>query len=617
MDRRIEDYALLADGRCAALLGRDGSIDWLCWPRFDSDPAFAALLGEARNGHWQIVPAEPVQRVTRRYETDTLVVRTDFECGDGCLRLTDFMAAGTPEPCLVRIVECVSGRVSLRMRLAARDDADAGPPVFAPTPGGATLASAGTPMRFLSDLPLTHEAGALTAFSAVRAGKRMVFALCHGETPSFDLGAASLALHDTLRHWRRWIAPFDDHRTRWPQAVRRSLLTLKALIYRPSGALIAAPTTSLPEAPGADLNWDYRYCWLRDASFALEALIEAGFHGEALAWRDWLLRTLGPAPGRLHVMYCVDGATVPHERCVAALDGWRGAQPVRIGNQAARQYQLDVYGEALDCLFLARKAGLETTPEEAALEAHLVRWLIEHHGERGSGIWESRGHLRHYTLSRVMAWVALDRFISHWCDAGPGDGDALVQRAIALRRALYEEVCAHGWDPQRRAFVRCYGETALDASVLLLPLVGFMRADDPRMASTIDAIRAELDDDGLIRRWAREEHRTAHGAEDGTGGQAPGEGAFLACSCWMADCLYMRGDEEAACRQFERVLAVANDLGLLSEEYDTREQRLAGNFPQVLTHLAVVKTALLLSGTAQGHRSARSPRTASKERYMR
>jgi len=591
MSRRIEDYALLADGRGAALLSRDGAIDWLCWPRFDSEPGFAALLGTAENGHWRVAPVESAHGVGRRYEDDTLVVRTDFECNGGCVRLTDCMAVDTPEPCIVRMVEGLRGSVSMRAILHPRADADAPPPVIVPEQAAFTVRTATGAMTLRADVPVRVRGHALEAAFALRAGTRVVFTLCHGEAPGIDPVTAALVLQDTRRHWRRWIDGFDARRTHWPQAVRRSLLTLKALIYRPSGAMVAAPTTSLPEAPGGSLNWDYRYCWLRDASFALEALIEAGFHSEALAWRDWLLRTLGETLDTFHIMYGVDGERVPRERSVHALAGWCGARPVRIGNAAATQYQPDVFGEALDCLYLARKAGIAAVDGEAALEARIVRWLLDHRNRPGSGIWESRTTPRHFTTSRVMAWVALDRFVSHWRDAGPGRGDALMQQAIALRRALHDEVCARGWHAGRGAFVRGYDDTALDASVLLMPLVGFLRADDPRMSATLDAIRAELGDGGLIRRWRR-------------GGEAPDEGAFLACSCWMADCLYLRGDEDAACRQFERVLAVANDLGLLAEEYDVRARCLMGNFPQALTHMAVVKTALLLSGTAKRHRSA-------------
>ncbi|MCG5072324.1 glycoside hydrolase family 15 protein [Paraburkholderia tagetis] len=591
MSHRIEDYALLADGRGAALVSREGTIDWLCWPRFDSEPSFAAMLGTSENGHWRIAPAEPAHSIGRRYEEDTLVLQTDFECRGGCVRLTDFMAVDTPEPCIVRMAEGLHGSVPMRSVLYPRADADAPPPVIVPERGAVTVRTPSGAMTLRADVPLAVHAHALEASFVLRAGTRAVFMLCHGEQPGVDTTAAPLALQDTRRHWRRWIDGFDDSRTHWPQPVRRSLLTLKALIYRPSGAMVAAPTTSLPEAPGGSMNWDYRYCWLRDASFALEALIEAGFHGEALAWRDWLLDTLGETLDTFHVMYCVDGGHVPRERNVSALTGWRGARPVRIGNAAATQYQPDVFGEALDCLYLARKAGIPPVEGEAALEARIVRWLLDHRRRTGSGIWESRTTPCHFTSSRVMAWVALDRFISHWRDAGPGRGDALMQQAIALRRALHDEVCTHGWHAERGVFVRGYADRALDASVLLMPLVGFMRADDPRMSATLDAIRAELGDGGLIRRWKR-------------GGEAPDEGAFLACSCWMADCLYLRGDEDAACRQFERVLAVANDLGLLAEEYDVQERRLAGNFPQALTHMAVVKTALLLSGTAKRHRSA-------------
>ncbi|MFX1766947.1 glycoside hydrolase family 15 protein [Paraburkholderia sp. A1RI-2L] len=591
MSRRIEDYALLADGRGAALTSRDGTIEWLCWPRFDSEPCFAAMLGTAGNGHWRMAPAEPAHSVSRRYEEDTLVLQTDFEGRSGCVRLTDFMAADTREPCIVRMAEGLHGSVAMRSVLHPRADADAPPPVIVPEQGAVTVRTASGAMTLCADLPLAVHGHALEASFTLREGKRAVFTLCHGDQPGVDTVAAALALQDTRRHWRRWIDGFDDSRTHWPQAVRRSLLTLKALIYRPSGAMVAAPTTSLPEAPGGSLNWDYRYCWLRDASFAMEALIEAGFHGEAMAWRDWLLDTLGETLDTFHIMYCVDGGHVPRERSVSALTGWRGAQPVRIGNAAARQYQPDVFGEALDCLYLARKAGLPPAEGEAALEARIVRWLLDHRDRPGSGIWESRSTPCHFTSSRVMAWVALDRFISHWRDAGPGRGDALMQQAVALRRALHDEVCTRGWHAGRGVFVRGYADPELDASVLLMPLVGFMRADDVLMSTTLDAIRAELGDGGLIRRWKR-------------GGEAPDEGAFLACSCWMADCLYLRGDEDAACRQFERVLAVANDLGLLAEEYDVHERRLAGNFPQALTHMAVVKTALLLSGTAKRHRSA-------------
>lgn len=591
MSRRIEDYALLADGRGAALLGRDGTIDWLCWPRFDSEPSLAALLGTSENGHWRMAPAEPAHSVSRRYEGDTLVMQTDFECNGGCVRLTDFMAVETHEPCIVRMVEGLHGSVTMRAILHPRADADAPPPVVVPEQGAVTMRTASGAMTLRADVPLRARGHALEASFALQAGKRVVFTLCHGEAPGIDTVTAPLALQDTRRHWRHWIDGFDDRRTHWPQAVRRSLLTLKALIYRPSGAMVAAPTTSLPEAPDGSMNWDYRYCWLRDASFALEALIEAGFHKEALAWRDWLLRSLGETLDTFHIMYCVEAERVPRERTIPALAGWRGAGPVRMGNAAATQYQPDVFGEALDCLYLARKAGIDSVEGEAEFEARIVRWLLDHYHRPGSGIWESRTTPCHFTTSRVMAWVALDRFITHWREAGPGRGDALMQQAIALRRALREEICTRGWNAERRAFVRSYDDTALDASVLLMPLVGFMRADDPRMSATLDTLRAELGDGGLIRRWRR-------------GSEAPDEGAFLACSCWMADCLYLRGDEDAACRQFERVLAVANDVGLLAEEYDVRTRCLAGNFPQALTHMAVVKTALLLSGTAKRHRSA-------------
>ncbi|WP_343668285.1 glycoside hydrolase family 15 protein [Paraburkholderia heleia] len=590
----IEDYALLADGRSAALLAREGSIDWLCWPRFDSEPCFAALLGGDEEGHWRLAPADPACRASRGYQRDTLVIETAWEGEHGSARVIDFMAADSTEACIVRMVEGTRGSVDMHMIMQPRR-AD-GPAVRAAAidaNGAATLHAAGGPLTLRADVPLRVHAQALEAAFTVRPDERVVFTLCQGEGAGVDPASAVTALHDTQRHWRRWIGHFDNARTLWPQAVRRSLLTLYALVYRPTGAMVAAPTTSLPEAPGGELNWDYRYCWLRDASFALESLLEAGFHDEARAWRDWLLRTIGHARGRIHVMYCVDGCHVPNEREAGRFAGWQGARPVRFGNAACTQYQPDVFGEAFDCLYLTRRAGIVAAQEEAALEARLIGWLLDHGGKPGSGIWETRGRARHYTLSRVMAWVALDRFIKHWCEDGPGMGDPLVQRALQMRKALHDEVCEHGWNARRGAFVRSYGEEALDASVLLMPLVGFMRAEEPRMSATIDAIRAELGEGGQIRRWRR------------GGDEAPEEGAFLACSCWMADCLYLRGDEDEAIAQFERVLAVANDVGLLAEEYDVRNRRLAGNFPQALSHLAVVKTAMLLSGSAQGHRRAR------------
>ncbi|SDE45042.1 glycoside hydrolase family 15 protein [Paraburkholderia lycopersici] len=586
--RSIEDYALLADGRSAALLSRDGSIDWLCWPRFDSAPCFAALLGGERDGCWHLAPVDAPRRVNRSYQPDTLVVETEHECEPGSVRVTDFMAAATGEPCLVRIVEGLHGSVAVRTALQLRGAVAAKTTVG--NNGVATVCSSCGAVTLRTDVPLEARAHSLQAIFTVRAGQRVAFTLCPDECAGLDTSTAVPALHDTQRHWRRWINDFDDSRTLWPQAVRRSLLTLKALIDRSSGAMVAAPTTSLPETPGGDLNWDYRYCWVRDASFALEALLEAGFHDEARAWRDWLLRTLGTSHGRIHVAYCVDGSRVPRERCVESLAGWQGARPVRFGNAAATQYQPDVFGEGLDCLYLARRAGIDPTADEVDLEARIVGWLLEHSDKPGSGIWETRGAARQYTVSRVMAWVALDRFIKHWCKDGPGAGDPFVQRAIEQRDKFHEEVGTHAWDAQQGAFVRCYGETGLDASVLLMPLVGFMRADEPRMSATIDVIRRELGDGGLIGRWRRGDDL------------APNEGTFLACSCWMADCLYLRGDEDAAREQFERVLAVANDVGLLAEEYDVRTGTLAGNFPQALSHLAVVKTALLLSGSAKGHR---------------
>lgn len=561
----IEDYALLGDGRGAALVGLNGSIDWLCWPRFDSEPACAALLGGADDGHWRIYPAVPHWQVRRRYQTDTLIVETEMECETGAVRLIDFMVTASARPCLVRIVEGLQGNVDMRMTMRIRGES-----------------------QLCADVPCRFPGGVCHTSFATGGGERLAFMLSHGASPLIGRRLpVQQALNDTQRYWRQWIARFDDSRVAWPQPVRRALLTLKALIYQPSGAMVAAPTTSLPEAPDG-LNWDYRYCWVRDASFAVEALLEAGFHEEAHAWRDWLVRTLGSG-GPVRVSYCVDGGPVPSERILETLAGWQGIGPVRMGNAAARQYQPDVFGEVLDCLYLARRAGICRTDEEARIAARMAVFVLDHLDRPGSGLWEGRDAECHYTLSRVMLWVALDRFIKQWSEEALA-GAALVQRAILKRAEIHAEVCARGWDADRGAFVRSYGDRSLDASVPLLPLVGFLPAGDPRMSSTIDVLRDALNEGGLIRRWPRGE------------GDAPNEGAFLACSCWMADCLYLRGDSAMAREQFGRVLAVANDVGLLAEEYDVRMQKLVGNFPQALTHLAVVQTAILLGGTATQHR---------------
>jgi GH15 family glucan-1,4-alpha-glucosidase len=436
-------------------------------------------------------------------------------------------------------------------------------------------------------VPISIREACQEADFTVGAGERFAFVLSHstssqGIPESIDAEAALMA---TQTYWRDWIGHFDDGRTHWAAEVRRSLITLKALIYRPSGGLVAAPTTSLPEAPGGELNWDYRYCWLRDATFTVGALLNAGFHQEACEWRNWLLRAIAGSPDRMRIMYRIDGSRHLSEWTVDTLPGYRYASPVRVGNAASTLHQIDVFGEVLDCLSLARKGGLETTQQECVVQVKIAAHLEKVWNTAGSGVWESRAESRRYTYSTAMAWVGIDRVLRFLQSAEGRDEaePAMVDRLTVLRQTIHDEVCREGWNEGLGTFTQHYGGQEIDASLLLLPLVGFLPADDPRMAATIETIRRELTEGGLIRRT-----RATPGK--------PAEGAFLACSCWMADCLALQGRHEEARAQFERVLALCNDVGLYSEEYNVPARHLAGNFPQALTHLALVNTALGLSG---------------------
>jgi GH15 family glucan-1,4-alpha-glucosidase len=587
MSSPIEDYALIGDGQTAALVNRSGSVDWLCWPRFDSDSCFAALLGAPEHGCWQLSPKAAVRATTRRYQTDTLIIETDFETDDGAVRLIDFMPERETFSSLVRIVVGLRGSVKMRSDLRMRFDYGALPPWCEQTDDG-IVARVGPDLIVLrAEVPVAvHENRQISEFT-VSVGERVAFVLSHGSSADGVPGPIDVekALSVAQTFWRAWIGRFDNTRTKWPAPVRRSLITLKALIYRPSGGLVAAPTTSLPEAPGGAMNWDYRYCWLRDATFTVGALLNAGYLGEARAWRDWLLRAVAGTPGRTRIMYRVDGARHLTEWTVDSLPGYRNANPVRVGNAASTQHQVDVFGEVLDCLSLARKGGLDSTRQEKVAQAKIVDHLAKVWNTEGSGVWESRGDPRHYTYSKAMAWVGVDRVLRflHSEDGSTDADPATVERLTMLRQTIHDEVCREGWNAGLGTFTQYYGGQEIDASLLLLPLVGFLPADEPRMAATIETIRRELTEEGLVRRTRAEPGKTA-------------EGAFLACSCWMADCLSLQGRREEAHEQFERVLAVCNDVGLLSEEYNVPGKHLAGNFPQALTHLAVVNTALGLSG---------------------
>ncbi len=587
VSRPIEDYALLADGRTAALVSRDGSVDWLCWPAFDSDACFAALLGTDEHGSWRLAPADGITGSARRYQPDTMVLETDMDAAGGAVRITDFMPVGDAGSSLVRIVEGLRGRVAMRSDMRLRFDYGSLPPWSEPTEGG-SVSWVGPDMVVLrTSVPLRVGQHSQQSEFTVAEGERVAFVLTYGRAPGglpppMD---AEAALSATQRFWRDWIAPFDDSRTQWPGAVRRSLITLKAMIDRESGGLVAAPTTSLPEAPGGTMNWDYRYCWLRDASFTLGALLNAGFEKEARDWRDWLLRAIAGEPERMRIMYRADGARHLAEWVVETLPGYRHSGPVRVGNAASAQHQIDVFGEVLDCLSLARKGGLPMSEQERAAQMRIVEHLAAVWDTPGSGIWESRAEPRQYTYSKAVAWAGVDRVLRFLqSDAGRADADeATIGRLTALRQRIHDQTCREGWNEGLGTFTQYFGGQEIDASLLLMPLVGFLPATDPRMAATIETIRRELTEGGLVRRMKAEPGKTP-------------EGAFLACSCWMADCLSLQGRHDEAREQFERVLAVANDLGLLAEEYNVPGRHLAGNFPQALSHLALVNTALRLCG---------------------
>lgn len=584
MSRRIEDYGLIGDAESAALVSRDASIDFLCWPRFDDDACFAALLGHEEHGHWSIAPEHLPAGRSRRYQDDTLVIETDFEGAEGAVRIVDFMPMRETFPSIVRIVVGLRGTLAMRSVLRLRFDFGLVPPWLS-AEDEAIVARVG-PDLVVVRAPVQQliRDESIEATFEVKAGERVPFVMSYGQShlpPPSPLDAeASLAA--TVQFWRKWIDRFDNSRTAWPHQVRRSLLTLKALCHRPTGGLVAAVTTSLPEALGGDMNWDYRYCWLRDASFVLESLLNAGFHEEAHAWRDWLLRAIAGSPEHARVMYRVDGARHIEERVVDSLPGLWYSKPVRAGNAASMQHQVDVLGEVIDCLDLARRGGIPASQHEAAVKLRIVEHLEKAWHTEGSGIWESRGPLRQYTYSKVRAWAAFDRFVAEHAQS-QGAERRTCARVTALRDRVREQVLREGWNEGLNSFVQYYGGETIDGSLLLLPLVGFIPAADPRMASTIARIERTLAEGGLIRR--------NEPPADG-----PREGVFLACSCWLADCMDLQGRREEARAQFERVLAVRNDLGLLAEEYSVPSRRLLGNFPQALSHLALVNTALGLCG---------------------
>ena len=580
----IEDYALIGDGHTAALVGRDGSIDWMCLPRFDSAACFAALLGDPQHGRWSIAPIAGVRAVQRRYREGTLILETDFETDDGVVRVIDAMPLSSARSDVVRIVEGLRGQVRMRMELVIRFDYGKVVPWVRKT-NGAVLATAGPDTLELHTTVPTHgEQLKTVAEFQVEAGERIPFVLnyraSHQPAPApIDAEQAVIA---TEREWLGWSGRcrYDG---RWRGVVMRSLITLKALIYMPTGGIVAAPTTSLPEQEGGVRNWDYRFCWLRDATFTLNTMLLAGYTDEAVAWCEWLLRAVAGSAKDLQTSYSVTGERRLAESELGWLPGYRGAAPVRIGNAAAEQFQLDVYGEVMDTLHLARSVGLKPEPHVWQIQKALLDFLDTHWHEPDEGIWEVRGPRRHFTHSKVMAWVAFDRAVKAVERFGlKGPVDAWRR----TRDAIHAQVCDAGFDRRRNSFVQHYGSTELDASLLLIPMVGFLPPDDPRVHSTVEAIQRELVVDGLVLRYP---------TVTGVDGLPPGEGTFLPCTFWLADSLAMIGRRDEAEAVFERLLTVCNDVGLLSEEFDPRTGRMLGNFPQALTHMALVNTARLLS----------------------
>ncbi|HEX7073695.1 MAG TPA: glycoside hydrolase family 15 protein [Hyphomicrobiaceae bacterium] len=592
MAHPIEDYALIGDCETAALVARDGSIDWLSWPRFDSDACFAALLGNPEHGRWRIAPMDPGAQVTRRYHRDTLVLETEFSTRDGAVTLIDFMPPRSPlagdtrpEPGkasdVIRIVRGKRGQLAMSCELILRFGyGQIVPWVTRLGDGsGGLCAVAGPDMTVLrTPIELRGDNFKIAGSFVVSEGETVPFVLSYGRSyrappePTDPLAALSM----TKELWRDWLQGCREV-GKWSDAVRRSLITLKALSYRPTGGIVAAPTTSLPEQLGGTRNWDYRYCWLRDATFTLLSLMNGGFYQAARDWSQWLLRAVAGTPQQIQIMYAIDGERRLTELELPWLPGYQGAKPVRIGNAASNQLQLDVYGEIMDAFYQGRRGGLD------ALDLDLQRALLDHLAQiwrqPDEGIWEVRGGRQHFTYSKVMAWVAFDRAIKlgeEFAIEGP------IDRWKAIRQAIHNEVCEKAFNPGVGAFTQYYGADCLDASVLLMPLVGFLPASDPRVRGTVAAIERHLMVDGLVMRY------DTHGTKDGL---PPGEGAFLACSFWLVDNLVMQGRMQEAERLFERLCGLCNDVGLLSEEYDPSAKRLVGNFPQAFSHIALVNSA--------------------------
>jgi GH15 family glucan-1,4-alpha-glucosidase len=597
---RIEQYAMVGDTQTAALIGDDGSIDWMCAPRFDSGACFAALLGDENHGRWLIAPAAGGRATRRRYRDHTLVLETEFETLEGAVRIIDFMPIRDQTVDVIRIVEGLRGHVPMQMHLTIRFDYGQTIP-WVRNIGGALVAVAGPDALVLRAPVETKGVGHSTvADFTVRAGQHLAFSLAwypsHQDVPRPRNATWSLSRTESWWHnWsKKWTYDGD-----YPEAVQRSVITLKALTYAPTGGIVAAPTTSLPEWIGGVRNWDYRFCWLRDATFTLLSLLHAGYEEEAKAWRAWLLRATAGEPSDLQIMYGPAGERRLTEWEVPWLPGYQRSKPVRVGNAASEQFQLDVYGEVIDALYESRRdAIVERDFHAFDLILALLDFLEDAWKRPDDGIWEVRGPRQHFTHSKVMAWVAFDRIVRGLHEWGTQADIDAETRFAAIRDEIHAEVCAKAYDDERKTFVQAYGSSNLDAALLMMPLVGFLPATDERMQGTVAAIQRELTTDGFVRRY------TSEAAIDGL---PPGEGVFLPCTFWLADNLALMGRVDEAQALFERLIGLANDVGLLAEEYDPDTKRHLGNFPQAFTHVALVNSGSNLSrlGGPAHHRSKR------------
>jgi GH15 family glucan-1,4-alpha-glucosidase len=587
MASKIEDYALIGDCQTAALVDRSGSIDWLCWPTFSSEACFAKLLGTEENGYWKIAPCEGDWKTTRTYREHTLIVETVFECAEGAVRLTDFMPVRNAHSNVMRTVEGLRGTVRMGMELCLRFDYGRTVPWVTGLKDG-VRAVAGPNLAILRASVETRGENLKTlAEFKVAAGERAWFTLTYGLSYEDDPGGKDVddSLRETESFWREWTEVLQ-YEGKYRKIVERSLITLKAMTYMPTGGVVAAVTTSLPECIGGVRNWDYRYCWLRDTTFTLLALTNAGYVEEAEAWQDWLLRALAGSPDQVQIMYGLRGERQLMEWEVEWLPGYEDSKPVRIGNAASMQVQLDIYGEVLDCFFHAQHQVGRHTEDDFRVLVLLLKHLETIWQEPDEGIWETRGGPQQFTYSKMMAWVAFDRAVLL---AEQMNYKAPIEQWKATRDAIHAQICERGLNAERNCFVRAYGSNELDASLLQMPLVGFLPGSDRRVQNTVEAIRRELMRDGLVLRYDTSK------VEDGL---PPGEGVFLACSFWMVSSLKAVGREPEARKLFEDLLQLTNDLGLLSEEYDTKGKRMVGNFPQAFSHIALLNAAFDLDDDA-------------------